>query len=161
MVTMRRSRGLSLVELVIAALVLGVSGVVVLELIRSSTVHLQLTEAEVAARGFAADVMERYGGPPHFVAQAASKTTTGLFKAEVGWDDLLSNDPWLREGFPREAVAPLLDKALVRLQMKREPAPPHPALGTPEGLILVTVTVSWIDHDDRRREVSLARYVPR
>lgn len=59
---LRRTYGFSLIEVVVAALIIGSSAIMILELIRASTVTLEITEYEAAARTLGSDVMKRLVG---------------------------------------------------------------------------------------------------
>lgn len=81
-----RGRGVSLIEIVLGVMILGISGVTVLELVRSNTANLQVTEIEVIARGMGADLLERYSSPSvhDFPSEAAATRLTPGVPAK--WD---------------------------------------------------------------------------
>lgn len=153
-------RGLGLTEIVLAAFVIGVSALPVLELIRSSTSSLEVTEAEVAARSLAADVLE----------QIAARTVDGSSSLDVvsskfkgvprAWDVVLDQNAALREHFPRAELAPILNLVQARVTVDWDEPYGHPALGTGSDLTLYKVTVAWQAPGDLargEREVTLAR----
>jgi hypothetical protein len=154
-------RGLSLVELVVAALVLGVSAIPVLELIRASTVTLEITETEAAARTLAADVLERLAGPPLFGDPLLSRSARSLVGAEVAWDALVYTDAFLAWGYPARDLASLLDQAGVRIRISMERPFSHAALGTTTGMDCIRVTALWTDRGALPKEVTVARLVAR
>ena len=153
--------GISLIEVVIAILIIGSSALPILELIRSSTASLGLSETEVAVRGFAADVLNRFAGPPIVGTDPlVAPATKALLSAPVPADVLMSSDPYLARGVDRALLEPLLKRAscTVKLTIAR---PTDPALRTQPGLSVFNLTAAWVDPGGRRKEISLAMLVAR
>jgi hypothetical protein len=152
---------MSLLEVMLAALVVGVSAIAVADVVRTGTATVEVTEVEVAARRLAADVLERYSGAPVGKDREVGDVTQILGGAPAAWEDLIADDPSLARGFPRDAIRRVLAQARVRVL--REVVSPftHPSLGPTAGLELHKVTVTWNDRFDRPRQVELARLVDR
>jgi type II secretory pathway pseudopilin PulG len=140
-----RRRALSLLEVVIGALILGISGVIVLELIRSSTVSTQVTEVEAVARGLAADVLERFSAEARGSGTAAGKVTESMTGVPLAWRDLVDDDGPLRYGFPRAELEKLLDFHDVRVILKGTANYDHPSFDTGFAMKALEVTVQWSD----------------
>ena len=148
---MARRLGMSLMEVVIGALILGVSGVLVIELVRSSTVNLELTEIEAVARGLAADLLERYAQGSYADAASEQKATKITFGVPVKWDAAV-DDPAFRFGFPKEKLQSLLDTYQVMFTVDVKPLA-HPTYGG-ASLSHVSVKVQWLDQTGRSRDAS-------
>lgn len=151
--------GVSIAEVVIAALIIGSSAIPIMELIRSSTASLSMSETEVAVRGFATDVLNRFAGPP--VAGSApllAPETRALLQAPVPADVLLASDPYLARGVPRAEIEPLLKRAgcTIKLTIGK---PQDAALTAQPGLDTFHLTAAWVDYGGRRKEITLAMLV--
>lgn len=155
-----RRRGLSLVEVLIGAFIIGISALPILELIRSSTSALEVTEVEVAARQFGADVLERVAGP-RVGPDRGLEALRILMESPISWTELVKKDPTLAKSFPVYALGSLLETADVRVFLVEKESYPHPAIGDGDELSAYRVTVSWTDRHDRRKKVTLARFVDR
>ena len=140
--TMRR-RGVSLMEIVIGALILGISGVTVIELVRANTVNLQLTEIEAVARGLAADLVERYSLPSVHDLPGVGANTTVVLGAPAKWDTLLG-DPAFNHGFPKVKLSKILEEygVMFTVDLKKFP---HATYGPRNELTHVSVKVQWLD----------------
>lgn len=138
---MRRA-GISMTEIVLGALILGTSGVTVLELVRGSTVNLQVTEIEAAARGMAADLLERYSQPSVHDLPGESANLRNFLGRPLSWDQHVE-DPATGYGFPREKVGKLLEQYGVRFIVNIERIP-HASFGNAK-MTRVTVTAQWSD----------------
>lgn len=152
--------GLSLVEVLIGAFIIGVSALPILELIRSSTRSLDVTEADVAARQFAADLLERAAGP-RLGADRGLEVFKDLMGAPISWSQVVQKDPVLRKSYPVDKLMSLLDTADVRVSLVEKESYPHAAVGEGTELSAFTVTVTWVDRNDRTKKVTLARFVDR
>ena len=153
-----KRRGLSLVEALIGALIIGVSAISILELIRSGTSSLEVTEVEAAARQLGADVLRRVSGPRLGPESGITPAFRTLMGQPARWSDVLAADAALARGFPSTALAGLLDTADVRLSLAIKPLV-HPALGGATNVESVEVTVHFTDRNDNRKRVKLARLV--
>lgn len=136
-------RGVSMLEIVIGALVLGISGVVVIELIRSNTTNLQLTEIEAVSRGLAADLLERYSRPTIDDTSGVGGSTQAALGVPAKWDTLLS-DAAFAHGFPRDKLSKILEQYGVMFNVDRKKYT-HASYGPKNDLIHVAVTVKWLD----------------
>lgn len=145
-------RGLSLVEVMIAAFVVGVSAIPVLELVRSGTAQLQISEIEVAARQVGADLLERVAGPSLGEDKGLTPEFKKLLAAPVRWSQVLAADASLDAGFPKEGLIALLDKHDTRVNLEVKPIPD-------KDLESYAVTVTWKGTNDDRRKVTFARLV--
>ena len=156
----RIPRGLSLVEVLIAAVIIGVSTIPVLELVRSGTVRLEISEVEAACRQLGADVLERIAGPALGDKQKGlSATFITNMKGDLRWDDLIKQDPALAHHYPFDGMKALLDQAEARISVDRQSPVEHPSLGPGKQLESYSVTISWKDRNDERKEVTYARLV--
>lgn len=142
-------------ELVLGALILGVSALAVLELMRSGTANLEITEAESAARALASDLMERLSEPPSFGTPVFGDTAERFLGVPLGWREFMQHDPSLRYGFPPGDLPKLLDLFDVRLRVTRERPFIHPTLGRRSGMEAYTVSAEWTE-GEHRREVTYA-----
>lgn len=149
-------RGLSLLEVLLGALIIGVSALSILELIRSGTQVLEVTEAEAAARQLAADVLRRLCGP----RLGKDLGLTDTFKTMMGghpqlWSDIVEKDPPLKEGFPVDALKGLLNAADARLELA---VTDDDTYG--KGRVQkVVVTVHFVDRNERNKKVTFARLI--
>ena len=156
-----KRRALSLVEVVIAAMIIGVSAIPVLELVRSGTSRLEVTEIEVAARQVGSDLLERVAGHPLGQDKGLSEQFKNLLDQEFRWSQVLEKDTSLKKNFPADALNPLLEQHDVRVKLEIKSPWEHPSQGKVDGLEAVSVTVSWTDRNDERKKVTLARVVER
>lgn len=150
-------RGLSLVEALIGAVIIGVSALPILELIRSGTASLEVTEAEAAARQLGADLLRRVCGPRLGPETGITPAFRNLLGQPARWSDVVKADAALGHGYPSGALASLLDTADVRLSLAVKPFT-HAALGG-ASVESVVVTVSYTDQSDRAKQVKFARLV--
>lgn len=127
-------------EVVIGALSLGFSGVTVMELVRGSTANLQVTEVEAAARGMAADLLERYSRPSIYDVPGESANLRNFLGRPLTWDQHLE-DPATGYGFPRERIGKLLDQFQVRFVVDIVRFP-HPSFNGAQ-MTKVIVTAQW------------------
>ena len=155
---MRRA-GLSVTEVVLAALVIGVSAIPVLELMRGSTANLEVNQIDAVARGIAADVLERISGPPNFNDAMMGKAIDNAMGAPAAWDTILKEDPSLARGFPTAELAKLLDQYEVKLQLKVHKPSDHSTTYDLADMKCCEVRVTWKDREDRAKEVTFARLV--
>jgi hypothetical protein len=154
-----RRRALSLVEVLLGAFIIGVSALPILELMRSGTESLEITETEAAARQLGADLLRRLAGPRTDLDLGLSKNLENDLKARpTRWEQMLEEDPALKHGFPADALKGLLDNANVRLSLEVIAPYPHEALGKAPAQALI-VTVFWTDRNGRDKKVKLARLV--
>lgn len=144
-----RRAGISVMEIVLGALILGVSGVAVLELMRSSTSNLEVTEIEAVARGLAADTLERYSHQAMFDGPRFARTTERMMGVPLPWSQLVGDDPSLRYGFPREQLSQLLDLHDVRLTLKLTRPYPSASFGRAGKMSAIEVTAHWTDGPGR------------
>lgn len=151
-------RGLSVVEIVLAALVIGFSALPVLELLRSSTVSLQVNEVDAAARGLAADVLERLSGPLNYQDPLVGRVIQDATGVPTDWQLIFGDDRSLAHGFPKPQVAKLLDQARALLLIKMHKASEHGAANL-AGMTCYEVHVLWYDQQERLKEVAFARLV--
>lgn len=159
---MRMRAGLSLVEVLIGVVIVGVSALPILELVRSGTVSLEVTEVEAAARQLASDVLERASGPREGLDRGLSEAFTNGVKGQpVAWSQVLELDPSLKRSFPVAELGPLLDTADVRVNLQSKSPHPHAVFGKNEGIESYVVTVQWVDRNERVKKVTLARLVER
>lgn len=140
---MTRRQGVSLIEIVIGAMILAVSGVTVLELMRSSTANLQVTEVEVIARGMGADLLERYSRPSVHDFPAEQANTRTALGVPAKWD-VVMDDASLKYGFQKEKLQSLLDQFEVTFTIDVQKKA-HPTLGRNRKLTHVSVVAKWID----------------
>ena len=152
-------RGLSLVEALIAAMIIGVSALTILEAIRSGTRQLAVTEAEAAARQLGADLLRRVAGPRLGPDTGVSDNLRHVLAQPARWSLVLQEDAALAQGFPRDALAPLLDEVGVRLQLTIAPCT-DPGVGDAP-VDSAVVTVYWADRNERQKKVTLARLLER
>lgn len=155
----RRTRGLSLLEIIFGAMIIGLSALPVLELLRSSTVSLQVTETEAAARALAADVLERFASPVHGASREVSRVTSHMLGVPLPWQQIIREDPFLSYGFPKK-LEPLLEQSDLKIMLSVKTVS-HPALAPSTGVEWYTVTASFKDRFDGRTEVALGRFVDR
>jgi hypothetical protein len=152
-------RALSLAEVVIAALIVGVSAIPVLELVRSGTSQLEVSEIEAAARQLGSDVLERVAGPSFGADKGLTDAFKKLLETDVRWSDVIKADASLGKEFPPEGLSSLLDLHDTRLRLKIESPYDHPDLGPAKKLEAYTVTVSWNDRNGIKKEVTFARLI--
>lgn len=181
----RRTFGFSLVEIVVAALIIGSSALLVLELIRSSTVTLEVTEYEAAARTLAGDVMKRLAGQlladaDPLLLDPKTRKPTAFVNAPIPYKTLLQADKALGKSFPVTEVGKLLDLTDATVKIRVEsPWTGDSASQTPDaqlypqlysapisktttGIDLYRVVVHYMDpRDKREKEVSLVRLLAR
>lgn len=136
-------RAVSLLEIVLGALILGISGVTVLELVRSNTANLQLTEIEVIARGMGADLLERYARPSVHDFPSEQPATRIALGVPTKWD-LVVEDPSMKYGFRREELASLLTQYDLTFTVDIKPRE-HASFGTGRRLTHVSVVARWLD----------------
>ena len=158
-----RRPGLSLVEVLMGAVIIGVSALPILELIRSGTASLEVNEIDAAARQLASDVLERLCGP-NYGTPRVPPPLRAMLRSPAAWRDFVSADPALAYGYPvspGQPLARLLDTADVRVTLEEQS--PFTAAAVPGGsdLAAYTVTVSWSDRNDQRKKVKIARIVDR
>lgn len=154
-----RRRGLTLIEVLIAAMIIGVSAIPVLELVRSGTSQLEVSEIEAAARQLGSDLLERVAGPSFGTDKGLTDAFKKLLATDVRWSDVWKADDSLKKAFPTEGLPALLDLHDVRLRLEVQSPYDHPDLGTAKALEAYIVTVSWTDRNDQRKEVAFARLV--
>lgn len=155
-----RRSGLSLVEVLIAAVIIGVSAIPVLELVRSGTAQLEVSEIEAASRQLGADVLERIAGPSlGDKEKGLSAKFVSTMKGDLRWDEVIKEDPSLARNFPFDGIRSLLDLAEVRVAVEKKSPVEHPALGPAKQLEAYIVKVSWKDRNEERKEVTYARLV--
>lgn len=159
-----KRRGISLIEVVLGAIVLGVSGVTVMELVRANTVNLQITEVEAVARGLAADCVERFSRRASYNAPTMLKLLQKMQGVPLPWKDVVAGDPGLRHQLPLADISKLLDQYEVKLQVQFKVAT-HTALGDKPRLRKLEVEVSWSDPrhlsaGSELRKVTYAALVP-
>src|SRR5260370_453394 len=92
-----RKTGLSLIEILIGAVIIGVSAVPVLELVRSGTSQLEVSEIEAAPRQLGADVLERVAGPPLIHDKGLSEALLMLKEKPGRWEQVIQADPPLKK----------------------------------------------------------------
>ena len=157
---MRLNRGgLSLVEVLIGALIIGASALPVLELIRSGSAGLEITEIEAAARQLGADVLERVAGPRVGTDRGLSESFKKLKGTRMPWEAVIKGDPALARDFPFDGLRSLLDLHDVRLELTIQSPYEHPVLGPAKDLEAYVVKVTWKDQHDEPKEVTCARLV--
>lgn len=149
-----RSRGASLIELALAALIVGVSTIPILELLRSSTASVEITAAEAAARGLAADVLERLAGPPSL---DGPQFPASRFGREVPWQDVFTEDAVLAKGLPLSHLESLLERHRVTLRIERDRDLSDPTWVTAKGLDRYRVRVRWVAAGEQVREATLVK----
>lgn len=158
-----RSRGVSMVEILIAALIIGVSAIPVLELVRSGTSQLEVTEIEAAARQLGSDVLERVAAPlmSGDKEKEIEQKFRGLMKTPLRWSQIVNADDSLKKDFPKkgQGLPELLDLYDVRVRLEVKSPYPHASLGPSSTLEAYIVTVDWKDRKDERKEVTFARLV--
>jgi hypothetical protein len=155
----RRAAGLSLTEIVVGALIIGLSALPILELSRSSTVHLQVSHTEAVARAVAADVLERFASPVHGEGRQVGTITQSVLGAPAPWQQIIKADPYLSYRFPRKLES-VLENSQVKISLDVKTVS-HPALAPSTGVQWYTVTVSFKDRYEGRTEVTLGRFVDR
>lgn len=183
----RRTIGFSLIEIVVAALVIGSSAIMILELIRASTVTLEVTEYEAAARTLAADVMKRLVGQKladadPLLIDPKTRKPTQFVNAPIPFRTLFEPangqfaDKALARAFPLGEVGKLLDltEATVKITVESpwkgdaSSSTPDPQLypdvyskpisNTTTGIDLYRVNVHYMDpRDKREKDVNLVR----
>lgn len=151
---MRRRPAFSLAEIAIAALIIGVSAIPVIELLRATTATFEVNEIEACARALAADVMERFSGAP---ALRPAEIPQKYLKTELPFDQLIIADPTLSRGYPMGTLEPLLRRHRTTVILDRETDVEAPAWGKAKGADRYRVTVRWMATDSRSREVTLVR----
>lgn len=151
--------GLSLVEVLIAAFIVGVSAIPVLELVRSGTSQLEISEIEVAARQVGADLLERVAGPSLGEDKGLTPAFRLLLSQPVAWSQVLAADESLDNPLQSKEIAALLDKHDTRVQLTVQEPFDHPVSGTARKLASYSVTVSWTGTADAARKVTFARLV--
>lgn len=138
-----RRFGVSLIEIVIGSLILGISGVTVFELVRSNTANLAVTEIEVIARGMGADLLERYARPSVHDFPAEQASTRMALGVPADWDVALE-DASLKYGFRREKLQSLLTQYQVKFTVDIQPKP-HASFGDKRRMSHISVAVKWLD----------------
>ena len=133
-----------MIEVVLGAFILGLSGVTVMELVRSNTVNVQITEVEAVARGLAADCMERYSRRASYASPTLVKNLQKMQGIPLVWKDVIASDPTMNYQLPAEDVSKLLDLYDVKLQVKFSPVT-HASLGDKPRIRKLEVEVSWND----------------
>lgn len=141
---MKRRSGVSLVEVVLGAVVLGLAGVTVMELVRSNTVNVQITEVEAAARGLAGDLMERFSKRSTYTSLTMTKLIAKMQGVPLGWRDVVTADPALGYQLPMDDAAKLLDLYGVKLLVQFKPVT-DPAFGDNPRIRQLSVEVHWND----------------
>lgn len=156
-------RGVSLIEVVLGAIILGLSGVTVLELVRSNTVNVQITEVEAVARGLAADCMERFSKRASYASPTMIQLLQKMQGVPQSWKDVVVPDPTLSYELPTADISKLLDLYDVKLQVQFKPVA-HATLGEKPRLRRLEVEVSWNDPRQNgaseRKLVTYAALVP-
>ena len=124
-------------------MILGISGVTVLELVRSNTANLQVTEIEVIARGMGADLLERYSSPSvhDFPSEAAATRLTLGVPAK--WD-IVAEDASMKYGFQREKMEAMLTQYDVSFTVDIKPRE-HATFGPRRKMSHVSVVAKWLD----------------
>src|SRR5207244_2003348 len=130
----------------------------VLELMRSSTVSLEVTEVEIAARSLGADVLERFAGQPVVKGDGMMKLARIGLGAPVPWDQIVNEDDWLKHGYPVDKLRPLLDNANVKIELDAGPSK-HARFAGTRGMDLYQVRVTWTDRNDTVKEAVFARLI--
>jgi hypothetical protein len=153
------SRRGSLAEAVIAALVIGVSALPILELLRSGTATLEITEEASAAHRLGADILETISGRTGGGQPSLDEALAPFLGTPTPWDLVLAADPALAVGFPADRQGPILSRCQAKVKIEVQSPYVHVALGPGQGVKLYRVTVLWLDHADQAREVVLARIV--
>jgi hypothetical protein len=141
---MRKRFAASLIEVVLGAIVLGLSGVTVMELTRSNTVNVQITEVEAIARGLAGDLMERFSRRSTYTSLTMSKLLEKMQGVPLGWRDVVDADPALSYQLPIEDVKKLLDLYTVKLLVQFKPVE-DPTFGENPRIRQLIVEVQWND----------------
>lgn len=141
---MRKRIAASLVEVVLGALVLGLSGVTVMELVRSNTVNVQITEIEATARGLAGDLMERFSRRSTYTSATMTKLIAKMQGVPLGWRDVVTADPALGYQLPLDDVSKLLDLYSVKLLVQFKPVD-DPSFGENPRIRQLIVEVQWND----------------
>ena len=136
--------GVSILEVVLGAIILGLSGVVVLELVRSNTVSLEITEVEAVARGLGGDAMERFSRRSSFDTPTMTKLLKQMQGQPVAWKDVFTQDPSLSYKLPADDISKLLDLYDVRLRVEFKAAT-QSSLGDKPRMRVLSVEVSWND----------------
>lgn len=146
-----------MVEALIGAFIIGVSALSILELVRSGTRSLEVTEAEAAARQLGADLLRRVTGPRLGPETGITQALRIQLGQPTRWSDVVRADPALAQGFPTKDLAGLLDTADVRLSLSIKDFA-HEALG-PARVESVEVTVHFTNRNDVARQVKCARLI--
>ena len=139
-----RRRGVSFLEVVLGAIILGLSGVTILELVRSNTVNLQITEIEAVARNLAADTLERFSHRSSYATPTMMKLMKKFQGVPLPWKDVVTNDPALGYKVPLDDVGKLLDLYDVKLSVQIK-ANKHPSFGPKPRMRQIEVSVLWND----------------
>lgn len=155
------NHALSLVEVLIAVVIIGLSTLPVIELVRSGTARLEVTEIEAAARQLGADVIERLAGPRLGEDRGLAPAFAAMKKTRVRWSVVVEADDALKHGYPAKELAALLDLHDVGLALDERDPFEHPAIGPSRDLVAYVVTVDWADANDERKKVTFARLVDR
>lgn len=146
-----------MVEALLGAFIIGVSALSILELVRSGTQSLEVTEAEAAARQLGADLLRRVVGPRLGPETGITEALRNQLGQPTRWSDLLRAEPALAHDFPTKELQGLLDTADVRLSLEIKDFP-HEALG-PARVESVEVTVHFTNRNDVARQVKCARLI--
>lgn len=133
-----------MLEVVLGAIILGLSGVTVVELVRSNTVNVQITEVEAAARGLAADCMERFSKRASYASPTMIQLLQKMQGVPQSWKDIITTDPSMGYHLPTAEVSKLLDLYDVKLQVQFKPVT-HASLGDKPRIRQLEVEVSWND----------------
>lgn len=158
-------RGISMIEVVLGAIILGLSGVTVMELVRSNTVNLQITEVEAVSRGLAADCLERFSRRASYSSPTMTRLLQKMQGVPLPWKDVVEGDPSLKYQLPLEDVSKLLELYDVKLQVQFK-AVTHPSFGEKPRIRTLEVEVSWNDPrlhataGSELRKVTYAALVP-
>lgn len=147
-------RAVSLAEVALAAGILAVSVIPVIELIRSNIVALEITQVESVARSLGADVLERLCGPHLF---GGDTFQSAVFGADTPWDLVVLPEPTLARGLPVEHLKALLARHRLTVRIDRELDLADPSWVTVKGFDRYTVTVRWTSDSGSPREIRLAR----
>lgn len=150
-------RGLSLIEVLIAAFIVGVSAIPVLELVRSGTSQLEISEIEVAARQVGADLLERVAGPAFGEDKGIKPELKLLLSHPVSWSQVMKADKSLENPLQSKEIAALLDRHDTRVQLTALEPYDHPVAGHAKDLAAYVVTVSWTGTNDTTKKVTFAR----
>jgi prepilin-type N-terminal cleavage/methylation domain-containing protein len=159
-------KGFTLVEVLFAALIVGGSAVIVIDLVRATTQSTEVTEVEAFARGLAADVLERLAATGNSTAPEADPWLKAMLGPDLNktpievppqaWDHVLTQDRSLAYGFPAADLKSLLDGAQLKIAITR--LLPYADRDDKQS-VAWKVTASWINQQGRTREVNYARIV--